>query len=397
MNMKPLLKDIADRIVSRENKDLGLLSGGIGDTIFLFEYSRFDPRYRDEAEAKFSSILSKVYDTCPHYSYCSGLAGIGLGCLYLSSEGFILGNFEIGEEVDKYLYACLLNCIDQGNYDFLHGAIGIGFYFIERYKQSSNPIIMKALLFLFEKIKASAIAFPQNNSVLYAWRSKNKNGVDVFDISLSHGSSHIILFLCELHDVLDSKYQSDIENLLVGSMGFILSHKIKNTHNSFFPYVVEKDEVFTLQTKGSRLAWCYGDLGVILALMKVHKTLPRLNFYNKARRLALYMTKRRNLSENLVKDSSFCHGASGISAIFAFLYEEFKDKELLNSYLYWLDTTKKMLTKDNLEFAYFNPITDEYEMHEGLLTGVAGVGLALLSYYRTEQPKLPWGKLFLIH
>ena len=86
MNMKPLLKDIADRIVSRENKDLGLLSGGIGDTIFLFEYSRFDPRYRDEAEAKFSSILSKVYDTCPHYSYCSGLAGIGLGCLYLSSE-----------------------------------------------------------------------------------------------------------------------------------------------------------------------------------------------------------------------------------------------------------------------------------------------------------------------
>lgn len=56
-----------------------------------------------------------------------------------------------------------------------------------------------------------------------------------------------------------------------------------------------------------------------------------------------------------------------------------------------------MLTKDNLEFAYFNPITDEYEMHEGLLTGGAGVGLALLSYYRTEQPKLPWGKLFLIH
>ena len=38
MNTERVLENIADRIIVREGNDLGLLSGAMGDVLFLFEY-----------------------------------------------------------------------------------------------------------------------------------------------------------------------------------------------------------------------------------------------------------------------------------------------------------------------------------------------------------------------
>ena len=397
MNTERVLENIADRIIVREGNDLGLLSGAMGDVLFLFEYSRFNHIYRDKAESIFNIILDRVQNTPPHYSYCSGLAGIGMGVLYLKSQKLISDDFEIGEEIDEYLHKSLASCIDKGNYDFLHGAIGIAFYFIERFIQTKSAHIKNILIFLMRKIKESATVFADKNKSFYAWCTKNKNGQDVFDLSLAHGCSHIILLLCRLYDILDDNYRPDLREMIIGAVEFVLHHQLPNPRFSYYPYSVRKEEVFTTQHTASRLSWCYGDFGIVLSLIHADKVLPNHGFYDKAKEIALFMTKRRNLSENLVVDPCFCHGASGVSAIFAFLYKEIKNKEMLNSYFYWLEVTNKMLVNNDNELTYFNPTTAKFEKHEGMLTGVGGVGIVLLSScYKTIERKLPWGKLFLL-
>lgn len=80
------------------------------------------------------------------------------------------------------------NYSKEKNFDFIHGLIGIGFYFIMRKKYNS-------INYVLDELKNNAI----NDSNGYRWMSyvydENDNYKDVCEISLSHGSSAILVFL----------------------------------------------------------------------------------------------------------------------------------------------------------------------------------------------------------
>jgi lantibiotic modifying enzyme len=92
----------------------------------------------------------------------------------------------------------------------------------------------------------------------YYWESKIGNKIN---ISISHGLSGICIFLSKAYRL--NITQSVTKELLTKSIAFLLSQEIQYSHRiSMFPSFSLYEEKYYI----SRMGWCYGDLGIALAL-----------------------------------------------------------------------------------------------------------------------------------
>ncbi|WP_336958871.1 lanthionine synthetase LanC family protein [Chryseobacterium contaminans] len=366
---KQIVHEIAQRILSdKERSNYGLLTGYIGHMIFLSEYSKIQPEYSKAINGYIDRFYSDIEQEIISPSYSRGISGacLGIGYLHLNNKKPFAF---VSKSIDEYLAAEAEEYLSSQNFDFLHGAIGIGFYFIERAKEG-NKIAIKALKSILENLDKNKI-------------SDGKGGVTflnfnkVSDISLSHGLSAILLFLCKLIEIGFS-YKNLAHDLSICIVNYILSQKIdRQIYGSQFPYTSLEDS-----TKGSRLAWCYGDLGICIALLKASEIQMNRELNQHATEILLYNTQRRDLHKNLVQDSEICHGTSGISLIYHILNQKYKIPELAECEKFWLDKTIELYHKK------------DSHNNLSLLDGLSGTGLVLLnSFYHTGTR---WSHFFLI-
>ena len=134
------------------------------------------------------------------------------------------------------------------------------------------------------------------------------------------------------------------------------------------------------------LAWCYGDLNQLALLIKVSHVF-QINTYDDIIDNVASQVCRRSLDESLVRDSHFCHGASGVCFLFNHLYELTGRNDFLIAKNIWLEITLSLLEIDLKEENY-------KDKESQLLEGLVGVGLVLLSEISNE--KLSWSKLLLM-
>jgi hypothetical protein len=265
----------------------------------------------------------------------------------------------------------------------LHGAIGIVLYFISRVKKNKNllSILQKFITLLNELgVKQSTDSIKWISVIDY---EKQKTG---YNISLSHGMASIAVILSKLHNIKDID-QKMVKPLLEGCVNYILAQEIdKDKYDSYFPsFAIESME----EMRGSRLAWCYGDLGIAMALWQSGIVLQNETWKNKALEVLIFAAeKRRDLQKNLVMDACLCHGAAGIGHIFYRMWWNTRMQEFKNVADYWFEQTKKMATFADGLAGYKKWLgkaegwTNEYD----LLEGIAGIGLALLTYYHEIEP-----------
>lgn len=389
-----LIRIIAEEIESlpHNSENSGLLSGKMGEAIFLYEYSRHNPKYYKFANQILDQMYESIYNGNIFHTYCVGLPGICIGLYYLQDRNIIDSSDFISEEIDYYLERKLKECIFYNNYDFLHGAIGIGFYFLERFKRGNIKSI-STLKIIVEYIENSAVI--END--LIKWIKIKSEKIN-YDISLSHGSTSIVIFLCQLLSTKNIDVYIDakkIERLIDGSVKYILSQEIDvEKYKSYFPYTSNETSE---EVKGSRLAWCYGDLGIAMTLLDVAILFGKQDWYDKAIEILNYSCSRRNLYENLVFDAGLCHGTSGIALIFYNLYLKTNDMNYLDTAQYWINKT--------LEYCDPQKETDTFKINYdiklnvwrkdfSMLEGLAGIGLTLLSFYCKEKPH--WSKFLLL-
>lgn len=132
----------------------------------------------------------------------------------------------------------------------------------------------------------------------------------------------------------------------------------------------------------SRLAWCYGDLGVLWALYNSSGVLDDLELRTYALEAFVSAARiRRGLRSNYVNDACVCHGAAGLSAIFKSLYKRFQYEELLSAADYWAKVALNFCQSDGngYKFLTFDPsVKGGYTESSGLLEGSSGVAMALL-------------------
>jgi hypothetical protein len=133
--------------------------------------------------------------------------------------------------------------------------------------------------------------------------------------------------------------------------------------------------------KRSRIAWCYGDLGIGALLLQASEDYGqgRLTLY--AQELLNSCAKR---APDGVTEPTLCHGSSGVAHIFNRAYQETGNINYLEAAQQYFDLTLSFLEDTRLCGV----------IGDGFLDGVIGIALALTSAICPIEPK--WDRLLML-
>ncbi len=365
------------------------LEGNLGMALFLLFFSNLnnDERYYDKSIKLIEQELSCYSEHLENLTFWTGIAGLGWYCnamvkKYIDSE-YDAGFTAIDELLENQMLIC--NNSDLYYYDHLHGGLGFGHYFLTADKKA-------AIASLVEKMHGSAIEDYHTKGKKWKTNTEHLSEHWDYNISLSHGMSSIVIMLTKI-------LQKGIERekcaeLIEGAVNYFLAQKLpKGNHTSVFGnYALESLE----QPHSSRLAWCYGDLGIAVALWRASQALGRKDWESEAKALLRHASIRRDLKENGVMDACFCHGTSGIAHIFNRMWRETGMPECRDAAAYWIGQTLKMAKfEDGLAgYKTWQGAERGFRNEYGLLEGIAGIGLVLLAYLSDEEPT--WDECLLL-
>ncbi len=354
------------------------LGSELGVALFLCSYSTTHTEYINISEIALKQILRNVRNNAPLISYCNGYAGLGIVLNKLKEIGYIEDITEALNHLDICIHNMFHKYLHTENIDFLHGKIGVGFYLIMRASEDCD--YSKTLLInIIETIEKCSLKIGYKNIIQqFNPKDSNKN----FNISLSHGMSGVLIFLCQLYKkrLLGKEMQEKIFDLIQNSTNFLITQRLDPTLNgSCFPSLS-----LINKTNGtySRLAWCYGDLGIAMALLNASNILNNESVKEIAcSTLAYNATHRLNAIDNLIYDGTMCHGSSGVAAIFRKISNLSDTHFYKEAWNYWHKVTLNFAKADNLGFRYdfYNPEKHKFQPDNSILTGTSGVGLYLLN------------------
>lgn len=294
-------------------------------------------------------------------------------------------DIEFMDDIDPFLYRKMIHDIEQGNYDFLHGALGTGTYFLSRFDKKETPRYLNELL---TKLEDSGVSCEDGIKWISTLEhATNRKG---YNICLSHGMASIAAFLVRLHELNFERER--VDRLLVQTINYILN-QITYTGISYFPTYAKES---TTDSFYSRLAWCYGDLGIAHVLLQAASVLKNKEWESIAIKVLLNGTKRTKLEENLIYDGGICHGSAGVAHIYWNLYQRTKEQKFREASEYWLETTTQMAKyEDGLagfkvwrKKDFGGPIK-----LDTLLEGASGIGLVFLSYMKGTTA---WDECFML-
>ena len=357
-------------------EDFGLFNGHWGMLLFEAYYLHYNDKcdFQRFFDEHLDFCLTSLSDGYQVYSYSNGLCGMLLALEHLQKKEFI--EIDISEAIDVYdnLFKQILEQeLQNPNYDFLHGIIGLGFYFLHR----NNVLSISCIENIIKHLWSDAII----NGEQYAWKTiLNLSGIKAFNICLSHGMSSIAVFLARVYEKSILKDQTF--RLLQGCIRFILAQEIDyKKYGSYFPSItIEYEQPDILK---SRMGWCYGDLGVALSLWQCGKILHDDCLKMKSLEILRFSTRRKLLEENSVFDACLCHGTSGIAQIFLRMYYETGITSFLESNKFWVSETLKMAQCTN-NVAGFRTLEVKqsklnYFDNYSFLEGISGIGLSLMA------------------
>jgi lantibiotic modifying enzyme len=376
------------KVQKQEKELLGVYPGEFGILLFLFYYSSYteNEEYISLTETYAEKLLERLAEGISSHTFCNGLSGILYLFEFLKENRFIDMDVSATQPtLNNYLVTRMRQDIQYPYYDFMHGALGVGFYFLK--KGSNREQIQELVDFLYNT------AEKESNNGIFKWKSivdmeKNILG---YNIALSHGISSIIIFLSRV--VKSGMVDEKINEMLSGAVNYILSQQIDiQQYGSYFPSQSLENKHTPISR--SRLAWCYGDLGVAMALWQAGKVVNNVEWKNKSLEIFLPTSLRLSLVENYVQDAEICHGSAGIAMIYYRMYLETNKDEFKESCNYWLNQTLNFSRFSDGLAGYKTFTNDEWKSDYSLLMGISGIGLVLLSCITKD--KQIWDELFLL-
>ncbi len=284
---------------------------------------------------------------------------------------------------------------DQNFYDFLHGILGIGYYFLKRYTNTKSNALKeryKEILFRIISLLKERAQIDQNTAKWESYLIRGE-GVKGYNLSLAHGNTSIVNFLSRLAAYV--VFRNEVEELLDQSVKYVLSFKNKDlSSSSLFPSWVTSDNK---KSDSSRLAWCYGDLGIAITLWRAGKLLDNTTYKKEAIQTLKHAAKRTDHVKAGVKDAGLCHGAYGIMHIYKYMYKETGELMYKETADFWMSQALNMAVHTEGYAGYMqwrggdNP---GWIKETNLLEGVAGIGLSIISYLAPFDTK--WDQCLLI-
>ena len=383
------INEITSTILHNLSNESSSLSDGKAGLFLYFAYLS-----KHEKTDKYNAVIVQLIEECfdainngqfNNTSFCTGISGFLWALHHLKSEGVI----DIDDHFEA-LTALLVNHADRlgadDNFDYLHGASGIALYLSHIHPHINNNYIDTFVNHLKNK------GIEDELTVKWTSYMYNDNNKPVYNLSLSHGISSIIIILCTLQQYAPEN--KDIKILVKKAVHFLRTQKKepKNINDSLFPSYVSDHGDKT----SSRLSWCYGDIGNALALLNAGNLLNEKQLIDEALQIMSYNANRKDLEKAHILDAGICHGAAGIAHIFNRFYQQTQNEVYRNTALYWLQITLNMSTfKDGLAgYKAHKGIEDGYINSIGLLDGIVGIGMVLMAAISNIEPG--WDRAFLL-
>jgi hypothetical protein len=278
-----------------------------------------------------------------------------------------------------------------GNYDLIGGLVGFGVYALERL-----PCV-RAVSCL-EHILSRLAAAAEHSAQGVTWLTPVELLPDhqrvecpegYYNLGLAHGVPGVIVFLARMAEA--GLAVNHARTLLDRAVRWLLAQRLPATFHSVFPSWTGP----SVRPEGTRLAWCYGDLGVATALLCAARAVGETTWETEALGIARLAAERRGADAGIV-DAPLCHGAAGAGHCFNRLYQATREPIFRDAACYWLARSLEMWPErdsyDSLK-VWDNP-TSSWKVKAGVLDGAGGIALALLAATTSVEPA--WDRSLLI-
>lgn len=389
VEIKDKIGEIHSEIIAMDfsNLEIGPMGGKSGIALFLCYFSRYfkNQKAADIALELLYSCISDIEKGGISFSYSGGLTGFGSILQHLSEMQLLdVNTDDILGELDDPLIFKMTQCLEDGNIDFLHGALGVAYYFLKRNKKEVVINLVHKLLEQAEK----------EEDGIY-WRTEMDVGKRMdkgINFGLAHGIFSIVSFF---NKIIADDYLKEEQEFVRARLSelntFILNRRLPEERLNCFPTW----KTTTSEMNYSRLAWCYGDLSAGLVLLESAILNQDKYWYKESICILRKTLNRTNVEQESVLDAGFCHGSSGLSYLYYKIYKLTNLKEFLHQSNYWLnDTFQKNTFADGYAGYKAFHQTNGWHKDAGLLQGVSGIGLVLLSRIDNHPPD--WDSLLLI-
>lgn len=369
----------------------GLIEGKAGIALFFIYYSQFKQvqDYYDTGIELLFEVLEDAGGDQIIQTFGMGLAGIGWSIEHLVREKLLEADTdEMLEELDPVIFRAMKLDLMKRNYDLFHGAMGCGMYFLERFSSG----IKEAGAYLDHLLEALNDIGERGPGGEIKWLSflDHTRKMSGYNIGLCHGIPSIIVFLTRLFEKGINRERT--LELIQGAVTYLLRQRLTGSDFiSLFPNLALETE----PPRTSRLAWCYGDPGIGIALLQAGLVCEVKEWEKEAIEILKHCTGRRGLVENNVHDAGLCHGAVGIGHIFNRAYHYTSEPEFKEAALYWYGRALEYARFDDGIAGFKTWAHGEYRPGKpGFLEGAAGIGLGLMAAVSDREPR--WDRILLL-
>jgi lantibiotic biosynthesis protein len=378
------------------------LSGGkAGHALFYFELGEFldEPEMTAAGVALLDEAAELVASSPLSVGLFGGFTGVAWAREHLAAGRFAETTRDAepadasedgdeGADVDHILFDYIEPSPWRGAFDLVRGLTGYGIYALESLPRPSARELLERVVLRLDEISVAdetGVAwytpFP-----LVPLHRREQFPDGYYDLGVAHGTPGVLTLLASarLHGVAEER----IGVLLEGAVDWLLAHRSSEpTHREFPPFLAPQ----ALLDRG-RAAWCYGAPGVAAALAAVAQALDRPDLLGEAVEIAhRSWTRPRETSQ--VRDAGLCHGAAGLGHIYNRLYQASGDERMAEASRSWFARSLELRVPGLrvAGFAALEPRPDGsgevfWQEDGGLMSGAAGVGLAMLAALGDREP-----------
>lgn len=297
------------------------------------------------------------------------------------------GSRRIGEEdpdeteADEIVAQVAATTPWPGHFDVVFGLCGLGAYCLERLPRPSARTGLEEVV---RRLDERAERLPQGAAWLttpafYGPRSEVYPDGH-YDVGFAHGNAGVVAFLARA----TSEGVAGAEPLLRDALRWLLAQRAPHDDGEgLFPGVVSLDG----EREHARMAWCYGDPGVALALLAAGRALGDDGLVDTAREVALGCVGRVDTSH--IVDATLCHGTAGAGHVFNRLGQALGEERLVDLARFWFVRALDERGPHGIVAGFVGrvlPGTTTQIPTYGLVEGVAGTALALLTAATGADP-----------
>ena len=378
--------------------DASLASGWAGIALFFAYLDQAQPGRRHADTAL--DLLERAVAATSGQTVSSGLfAGFpGVAWVIEHLEGSLVESApgeDSGEEAAAVVALHLGKASWRHGYDLVGGLAGLGVYALERLPRSSaRECLTRVVAHLAETAerRPTGIAWRTLPHPVESGELRDPDPDLLFNLGVSHGVPGVIGMLAGACFA----GIGEARPLLDDAVAWVLTQKLPPGAGSVFP-----DEAAALPeetAEPSRVAWCYGDLGISASLLAAARAVGETGWEREALALAR-SAAARSIADAGSSDACLCHGAAGNGHLFNRIHQATGSPVFAEAARSWfleaLDQARPEAPFGGFQTRAMNPQGElGWQDEPGFLKGAAGIGLALLAAVTPVEPA--WDRVLLI-